>query len=224
MKVIIINGQTHKGNTHKVTNLLIKNLHCKKDDIKEYYATDFPQCTGCAQCILNSEKSCPHHEHVSRITSAIDNADVIIMTSPNYCMGMTGQLKSLCDHMAFRWMSHRPVDMRNKIGVAVATTAGKGASKVTKQIAEQMMWWSVGKIYQIPFRVGAFSMEDIKEARLDKLSIKTNAVSKKINNNWSISKPSFKTKFYFNMMKTMQIKMPWSDIEVEYWKQQGFIK
>jgi len=43
-------------------------------------------------------------------------------------MEMSGQLKTFFDHMAYRWISHRPhPSMKNKIGVAISTTAGAGA-------------------------------------------------------------------------------------------------
>ena len=224
MKVAVIHGQSHKKNTYKVTKLLLDKLNCNKDDITEFDINGFPQCCGCTQCILKDEHNCPHHEQVAQITAVVDNADVIVVESPNYCMNMTGQLKSFCDHMAFRWMSHRPVDMRNKIGVAICTTAGAGASKTTKQIAEQLIWWSVGKVYRLPFTVAAVSLEEVKQKRIDKLNKKINKIAKKVNNKAGKSKPCFKTKFYFKMMAFSHKKMPWSEIETEYWKKRGWIK
>lgn len=56
------------------------------------------------------------------------------MDTPNYCMGMTGQLKTFFDHMAYRWLSHSPLGaMQNKIAIAVSTTAGAGAGVATQE-------------------------------------------------------------------------------------------
>lgn len=224
MKIVVIHGQAHKKNTFKVTQLLLKELNSCEEDIVEFNVNDISPCCGCTQCIIKDESLCPHYQQISSIIKSIDEADVIVMDSPNYCMGMTGQLKSFCDHLAYRWMSHRPVDMRSKIGVAISSTAGAGASKTTKQIAEQMIWWSVGKVYQITFTIGALSIEEVKDTQLEKLKKKINKVAKNINEKVGNSKPSFKTRFYFKVMTIMNKKMPWSEIETDYWKRQGWIK
>lgn len=224
MKITAVYGQVHKKNTYKVTQLLLNQLDCSKEDIVEFNINDIPPCCGCTQCINKDEHLCPHHEQIANIITAIDDADIIVLASPNYCMGMTGQMKSFCDHMAYRWMSHRPVDMRSKIGVAISTTAGIGASKTTKQIAEQMIWWSIGRVYQMPFTVGAFSMEEAKPKRMDKLNNKISKLAKTINRKIDRSKPCFKTKFYFRIMSMMHKGMPWNQIETDYWKEKGWIK
>lgn len=186
MNVVVVHGQRHKGNTYKVTKMLLEKLNCEESDIKEFHVTNISQCIGCVKCIMEDEKLCPHYNEVKDIISAIDESDIIILESPNYCMNMTGQLKTFCDHMAYRWMVHRPVDMRKKIGVAISTTSGVGAGKTTKQIKEQLMWWSVGRVYR--------------------------------------NKPCLKTRLYFKIMTIMHEKNPWSSVETDYWKKQGWIK
>lgn len=224
MKIVVVHGQSHKKNTFKVTQLLLKKLNCSEEDIVEFNVNKIFPCCGCIQCIMKNECLCPHYEQISSIIKSIDEANVIILNSPNYCMGMTGQLKSFCDHLAYRWMSHRPVDMRSKIGVAISTTAGRGASKTTQQIAEQMIWWSVGKVYQIPFTIGSFSLEETKQTKLQKLNKKINKIAKNINKRTGNSKPCIKTRFYFKAMAIMQKRMPWNQVETDYWKSQGWIK
>lgn len=224
MKIVVVHGQSHKKNTYKVTQFLIKQLNCSEEDIVEFNVNKISHCCGCTKCIMENECLCPHYEQISPIITSIDEAEVIIFDSPNYCMGMTGQMKSFCDHLAYRWMSHRPVDMRSKIGVAISTTAGVGASKATRQIAEQMIWWSVGKVYQIPFTIGAFSIEEVEQNKLQKLDKKINKIAKNINKRAGNSKPCFKTRFYFKVMTMMHKKMPWSQIETDYWKSQRWIK
>jgi multimeric flavodoxin WrbA len=223
MNIVVIHGQTHKGNTYKATQMLLEKLCFNSEDIKEFHTTNFPQCCGCTQCILKSEELCPHYERMNTITSALDQADLIIVNSPNYCMNMTGQLKSFCDHMGYRWMSHRPFDMRNKVGVAISTTAGTGASKTTKQIKEQMIWWSVGRVYQIPVTVAAFSIDEVKKEKFEKIDAKVARIAKKINKSIKKPKPCFKTKFYFKIMSMMHKGMAWNEVETQYWKEKGWI-
>lgn len=224
MKIAVIHGQAHKKNTFKVTQLLLQKLNCSEEDIVELNVNKVSPCCGCAQCIMKDESFCPHYEQISSIIKTVDESDVIILDSPNYCMGMTGQLKSFCDHLAYRWMSHRPVDMRSKIGVSISTTAGTGASKTTKQIAEQMIWWSMGRVYQIAFTIGSFSIEEASKGKLQKLDKNINKIAKNINKKVRNSNPCFKTRFYFKMMTIMQKRMPWNQVETDYWKSQGWIK
>lgn len=224
MNIVVVHGQYHKGNTYKVTNMLLEKLNCDGSNIKEFHATNISQCIGCTKCILDDEKLCPNYNQVKDIILAIDSSDVIILESPNYCMNMTGQLKTFCDHMAYRWMSHRPVDMRRKIGVAISTASGAGAGKTTKLIKEQLIWWSVGRVYKISFTIGAFSIDDLEDRRLLKLKSQVAKVSNKINRSINKSKPCLKTRLYFKVMTIMHEKMPWNTVETEYWKKQGWIK
>lgn len=225
MKITVVNGQAHKGNTYQLTHMLLEQLDCNEGDIKEFNVNGMGQCVGCTQCILKDEKVCPHRAQVEPIIEALDESDVIIFNSPNYCMGMSGQMKSFCDHMAYRWMSHRPNGtMRNKIGVAISTTAGTGASKTTKAICTQFTWWAVGRTYQLPFTVSAYKWEEISKKRIEKLQKKVKKLANKINHRVGHVRPCFKTRFFFGMMTIMHEKMAWSELETEHWRANGWIK
>ncbi|MCQ2503383.1 MAG: NAD(P)H-dependent oxidoreductase [Saccharofermentans sp.] len=66
-----------------------------ENEITEFF---FPKdlnhfCSGCYQCIENVT-ACPFHEE-KKIIDAIDKADILIVTTPTYCMHMSAPLKSL---------------------------------------------------------------------------------------------------------------------------------
>ena len=94
---------------------------------------------------------------------------------------MTGQMKEFCDHMAYRWISHRPVDMHRKIGVAISTAAGGGAENVTKELSRQLLWWSVGSIHSIAFSVRADNWDAVKPSRKKKVERKVARLAERIN-------------------------------------------
>lgn len=224
MKVVVVHGQAHKGNTYHLTHMLLDELDCDKEDVKEFNVNGIGQCVGCYNCILKDEGLCPHWAQMVPIIEAIDQADVIIIDTPNYCMGMSGQLKSFFDHMAYRWMSHRPNGhMRNKIGVAISTTAGMGASKATKDICNQFLWWAVGKTYQLPFTVAAFSWNEVNDKKKMKLARKVKGLGRRINHKVGSVRPGLKTSLYFQMMKMMQKGMVWNKVDHDYWEKQGWI-
>lgn len=224
MKIAVVHGQLHKGNTYQVSHMLLKQLNCEEAEIKEFNVNGIGQCVGCYQCIVKDEHLCPHKAQMEPIRNALDEADVIIFASPNYCMGMTGQMKSFFDHMAYRWMSHRPNGaMRNKIGVAISTTAGMGASKTTKQICQQFLWWAMGRNYSLNFSVNAFKLEEVNQKRMVKLEKKIGKLADKINHKAGHVKPCFKTRFLFGIMTKMHKGADWSQLETDYWKANGWI-
>lgn len=225
MKVVVLHGQSHKKNTYRLVHMLLERLRCTEEDVKEYVANGTGQCIGCTKCILEDEKLCPHREQIAPIIEAIDEADVIILDSPNYCMGMSGQLKSFCDHMAYRWISHRPnPDMRHKIGIAVSTTAGAGAGKATKAIREQFIWWAVGRTYMLPFTVAANTIDEMNEKKKKKMNQKVQKLANKINHTSGSVKPSIKTRVLFMIMTKVHDKFRWSEIETKYWQEKGLIR
>ncbi len=223
MKISVIHGQTHKGNTYRLTHMLLEQLECKKEDISEFYVNGIGLCVGCAQCIYKDENLCPHRNGMLPIIKAMEEADVIIMDSPNYCMGMSGQLKNFCDHLGYRWMSHRPFDMRKKIGVGIATAAGMGAGKTAKAICSQISWWSVGRTFRLAFALNAANWEEVSEKPMGKLQKKIRKLANKINRSYGRVKPGFKTRALFKMMALMHKNMAWNEIETAHWKDNGWI-
>lgn len=225
MKVTIIHGQTHHGSTYHLTHTLVSKLNCSKEDISEFTVNDIPYCVGCFQCIFKDEHLCPHRKQLDPIITALENADVIIMDSPNYVMSMSGQLKAFCDHLAYRWMSHRPNgEMKKKIAVAVSTTAGMGAKTVTKHIATQFRWWSVGQIYQLPFTVAAASWDDVSDKTRNKIDIKTDKLANKINKKSGNVRFNLKGRFIFFMNRNIQRGLGYNPVDVEWWENHGWIK
>lgn len=225
MKVAVIHGQVHHGSTYHLTQLLLEKLHCEKEDITEYTVNGMGQCVGCFQCIMKDEHLCPHRTQTEPIIQAIEAADVIVMESPNYVMGMSGQLKSFCDHMAYRWMSHRPNgEMRQKIGVAISTTAGNGAKSVTKEMATQFTWWAVGKVYQLPFVAAASCWNEVSAERKAKAEKQTDRIANAVNTKFGHVKPGYKSRFLFWMMGKMQEGMSYNPVDVAWWEKHGWIK
>ena len=225
MEIVVLHGQSHKGSTWHVTKLLLDELNPKIDSIVEFQTNDIKPCLGCFTCIIKDEALCPHRAVIGQIIEAIEQADIIIAESPNYCMGMSGQLKVLFDHMGYRWMSHRPHPaMKQKIGIAVSTTAGMGAGKVTKDIVRQMFWWGVAKTYHLPFTVAAMGWDDVKEDRKTKLRKKVKKLSQKIIKRLNKVKPGIRSRFIFNMMRTMQRgKNSWNPVDRKHWEECGWI-
>ncbi len=78
MKTVIIHGQSHQGSTYHIAHALGEKIG---GECREFFLPrDFDSfCVGCNQCFMESEKKCPHYGAISPITSAMDEADVIIL-------------------------------------------------------------------------------------------------------------------------------------------------
>ncbi len=224
MKIAVIHGQQHQGSTYHITHMLLEQLPCEKKDIQEFYVNHLEHCVGCVGCVMKGEQACPHHSDIAPIAKAMEAADVIVINSPTYCLSMSGQLKTFFDHMCYRFMNHRPHPaMKDKIGIAISTTAGAGANNTTAQIAKQLSWWNVGKIYQLPFTVSATSWEEMSEKKKEGAKKRTGKIAKAIPKKMGHVKPGVKQRFLFFMMKQMQKGMGYSPADMDWWKRQGWL-
>ncbi|SHO51537.1 flavodoxin family protein [Anaerocolumna xylanovorans] len=224
MKIAVVHGQLHKGSTYHITRMLLEKLNCVKEDVSEFYVNGIGDCVGCFQCIMKGEDTCPHRRQTEDIIKALEEADIIVIDSPTYVLSVSGQLKTFLDHMGYRWISHRPYpSMKQKIGVAISTTAGAGARKTTKFIASQMSWWAVGKTYQLPVTVSAMNWEQVNAKRKVQAERKAANIAKAIRHKSGHVKPGIKARFMFFLMKQMHKGMDYNPVDMNYWKEKGWI-
>lgn len=101
MKVTVIYGNPRRGTTWRLARFFLEGLHGA--EVTEFFLPqDFGDaCVGCMRCIMDGEAHCPHREKLAPILAALEGADLIVLASPVYVMGMTGAMKCLCDHLAW---------------------------------------------------------------------------------------------------------------------------
>lgn len=232
MEITIVHGQAHKGSTYHITTMIKENLADSDVIVNEYFMPkDTPgYCAGCYQCIQKGEEYCPEAEKVQKIVASMLRSDIILFDSPNYCYEMTGQLKTLMDHLAFMWMPHRPKkEMFSKIGIVISTAAGGGAGKVTKSMARQLFWWGVPKIYRMKYSVNATQWDEVPEKIKQKIIWETGIVSQKARNRINRTRPGIRrrpgirTILIFNIMRKMQGSNTWNFTDKDYWQKNGWL-
>lgn len=222
MKIVIIHGQSHKGSTYHVANMVAEKLN---GEVTEFFLPkDFGQfCAGCTNCFTTSETECPHYSQLDPITRAIDDADVIIMASPVYVFHATGAMKNFLDHYGYRWMVHRPEEkMFRKQAVIVSTAAGMGMKSTNKDIADSMFFWGIAKIYKYGIAVAETSFDKVSDKKKQQIEKKISKLAVKIRNKQGKVKPGIKTKGLFSIMRMMQ-KNGWNPADVDYWKEKGWL-
>ena len=224
MKITVIHGQNHKGSTYNAAKMLYDKL---EGDVTEFFLPrDFNSfCVGCNNCFKKSEKLCPHYESLTPITSAMDNADIIIFASPVYVYHVTAAMKTLLDHYGYRWMIHRPEEsMFRKQVVCISTAAGGGMKETTKDIADSTFFWGVAKTYRIGFAVREVTWNDVSEDIKEKIKKQIYSLSKKIKKDYGHIKPSIKTKMLFYLMRKLHQKKKITENDYNYWKEKGWLK
>lgn len=226
MRIIVLHGQMHKGSTYNITRLFLDNISDESTEITEFYMPKDapPFCIGCFNCFMKGEEHCPHAYIVQPIVKAIEEADLIILESPCYVSGMTGQLKTFLDHMGYRWMPHRPhPKMFGKVGLVISTAAGAGTKKVTKALKDNLFYWGVPKIYSYGKNVGASSWETVKLEKKLKIEKEVIQIATQISRQVGKIKPGIKTKVMFQIMRMSQKANNWNHTDKEYWLRNGWL-
>lgn len=181
-------------------------------------------CVGCYKCFVESENACPQAEKVQKIAKSMEVSDVIIIDSPTYCYGMTGQLKTLFDHFGYMWLSHRPKkSMFNKVGIVVSTSAGAGAGKVTKALKQQMFWIGMPKVFQYSKNVNASNWETVPDKIKKSIANDTSKISLKVENKVGNVRPNLRLKLMFTIMRSMQKSNKWNIVDRNHWKENGWL-
>jgi multimeric flavodoxin WrbA len=230
MNILVINGTSRHGSTWHIKQLLVNELSKNREaNIKEVtLPTDLPEyCVGCFQCIVNGEHLCPHAVKVSAIERDMIEADCIIMTSPVYCMDVSGPLKNLLDHFGYRWMSHRPhPSMFSKIAVTLTTAAGAGTKHTTKTMRSSLEFWGIARIYSLKFNVAAMNYHEISKDKKIQILRAVDLTTSKVLSHLDKGKvkPSLKTRLLFSVMRMMQRGNDWNMTDYNHWKQRGWLK
>lgn len=97
MKILIINGSAHRGNTWKLVeqakNCLVESQ--KEIEFDEVHLIDegLPFCIGCSNCFRVGHEKCPHYNVIGKIIEKIETADGIIIATTTYNMRETALLQ-----------------------------------------------------------------------------------------------------------------------------------
>ncbi|MDE7454837.1 MAG: NAD(P)H-dependent oxidoreductase [Clostridia bacterium] len=231
MKITVINGTEKQGVTCRLKENFLESFKPYAEITEFYLPKDCPAfCIGCTSCFKRGEATCKDSAHVSAIEQSLLCADLIVVASPSYVMHVTGALKSLFDHLAYRWMPHRPAtQMFGKRAVVITQCLGAGAKSTAKDIAHSLSWWGISHI-----DVASYSlMEDIvwdsiSEKRRKKMLNRTTRLARKYAKiNYSRpAKTSLATKVKFNMCRFIQKRIQKSGVEsidCQYWQFNGWL-
>ena len=224
MKIVMLNGQNHKGSTYHIGRSIIDRIEGEKEVTEFFFPRDLNRfCLGCYRCI-EDVTACPWYAEKKPILDAMDRADLLVVTTPTYCMHVSAPLKAFIDLTFDLWMAHRPMaSMFRKRAVIVSTSAGASTRSALKDVEDALVYMGVPRIMKYGLAVQAMSWEQVspkKKARIEKDAA---ALARRL----SAPQPpavGLKTRFLFAMMTMLQRK-GWnsSPVETAYWKQHGWL-
>ena len=224
MKIAIIHGQNHKGSSYHIGRSLAEQIAGEKEITEFFLPRDLNHfCIGCYRCIEN-DADCPWFEQKNAIVDAMEAADLLVFTTPTYCMAPSASMKALLDLTFTLWMTHRPrASMFRKKAVVISTAAGSPTSGAIKGVAQNLFYWGVPKIYRYGARVQAMNWDGVKTKRKEKVTRDMAKLARKLDKN-KPPRVGLRTRFVFWMMAGMQ-KANWSSspTEKEYWQNQGWL-
>lgn len=223
MKIVLIHGQNHKGSSYHIGKMLAEQF--SESEINEFFLPKDLEhfCVGCYACITDEEK-CPFYAEKKKIMDEIEKADLLIFTTPTYCLRASALMKAFIDLTFTYWMSHRPRKcMFSKRAVVISTAAGAGMKSATKDIQNTLFYWGVPYIKEYGIAVQAMSWEQVSDKKKARIKQDIKKLANKISNKRNVY-VGFKTKFMFGIMRMMQKKgLGSSPEDKEYWKENGWL-
>ena len=224
MKIVVIHGQNHKGSTWNVANILLQDITGEKE-VKEFFIPrDLNHfCTGCYSC-LESRKNCPFWEDKKPINDAMKEANLLILTTPNYCMMPSAPMKAFLDLFFTNWLAHKPYEeMFKKRAVVISTASGAGAGKASKLVASNLLNWGIPEVITYGISVNAINWKMLPDRQKKKIEKDMKRLATKLSRKKKV-KVGVKTRILFWLYGGMQ-KANWgaSPSEKEYWEGKGWL-
>jgi multimeric flavodoxin WrbA len=100
MKILILNGSPHpNGNTKALIDAFKEGAISKGHEVKEADVAkmNIHGCRGCEYCHTRGHGKCVQNDDMQKIYPLLQEADVLVLASPIYYHGFSGQLKCTID-------------------------------------------------------------------------------------------------------------------------------
>ena len=220
----MIHGQNHKGSTYNIGRMIANKISREENVVEFFLPRDLNRfCVGCYACIEDVTK-CPFYEEKNKIMIEVESADILIFTTPTYCLRASAPMKSFIDLTFNYWMSHRPRKcMFSKKAIVISTAAGSGAKKAVKDIADALFYWGIPCILSYGISIQAMNWSGINDKKKRKIEKDASKIANKVLKK-KLVKVGFKIKAIFMLMRMMQ-KANFGSGEADraYWEKNGWL-
>lgn len=100
MKILVLNGSPRKqGNTKKMIDAFREGAEAvgNQVDIVEVCQRNIAGCLACEYCHTKGNGTCIQKDDMQEIYALLNQADMLVIASPIYYHGISGQLKCVID-------------------------------------------------------------------------------------------------------------------------------
>ncbi|NPV93375.1 MAG: flavodoxin family protein [Firmicutes bacterium] len=139
MKVIAFNGSPRKEwNTAILLNRALEGAVSRGAETRliHLYDLDYKGCRSCFSCKLKGGKSygrCAVKDDLTPVLEQVEGADALVMGSPIYIGGVTGQMKSFIERLTFPYLVYdlnRSTLFKKKIKTGFIYTMGANEARI----------------------------------------------------------------------------------------------
>lgn len=222
MNTVLIHGQNHKGSSYHIGRMIADKIGAENITAEFFLPKDLEHfCVGCYKCV-EDEKSCPFYAEKRAIMEKVEEADLLIFTTPTYCMRASAPMKAFIDLTFTYWMPHSPRKvMFGKKAVVVSTAAGVGMGSAIKDITTALSYWGVPYIKSYGAALQASSWDEVSDKKKAKIEKDTAKLAKSIAS--AKVKVGIKTKVLFSVMRMMIKTYDDTSPEKKYWQGNGWL-
>lgn len=143
MKVVAVNGSPKKdGNTAQAIQIIANELQNEGIDVEVLNIGNKPVrgCIGCGKCFANRDEKCTFDDDITNeFIQKMKDADGIILGSPTYYAGVSGQMKCFLDR-AFYVAGANGGLFRHKVGASLAAVRRTGGIVAIEQLNKYIFY------------------------------------------------------------------------------------
>lgn len=149
--IVVISGSPRKnGNTDQLADAFIKGAEAAGNQVTKFHVADVKMnngCLGCNYCQRN-DGECVQKDGMQAIYDALYQADTLVLATPVYYFGMSGQIKMILDRTYASLSKPYPISSAALL-VAYGGEQEADASSVVSQyhqILEYSNWQDKGVV------------------------------------------------------------------------------
>lgn len=221
MKIVLIHGQSHKGSSYHIGKMVAEKLG--GEVIGEFFLPKDLDCfcVGCYRCV-DDETACPFYAQKRSIMQEVERADLLIFTTPTYCMRASAAMKAFIELNFTYWMPHSPRKcMFGKKAVVISAAAGVGMRSAIKDVTTALLYWGVPCVKSYGVALQAANFGQVSEKKKLKLERDTDRLARSIAS--AKVRVGVKTKMLFYMMRMMIKTYDDASPEKKYWRDNGWL-
>ena len=100
MNILVLNGSPHpQGNTRQMVNAFTEGAESAGHHVTiiDVCQKNIAGCRGCEYCHTKGQGTCIQKDDMQEVVAALKDADMLVLASPIYYHGLSGQLKCVID-------------------------------------------------------------------------------------------------------------------------------